>query len=170
MLARHKHAFALPLCPQFAALSSGSRVGRMEASEESYRLYSCCRCGQQVRICRQCDRGQQYCAGPCAQIRRRESLLRAGARYQTSYCGAWRHAARQRAWRARRVQKVTHHGSLVTVGSLIVRPSSSTTWQTYAQSVCATALRQSDRAVPRCCFCGRRLGRFVRLGPLRAGA
>ena len=54
----------------------------MRAGEESYRLYSCGRCAQQVRICRGCDRGNQYCAGECARIRRRESLRRAGERYQ----------------------------------------------------------------------------------------
>ena len=87
----------------------------MRASEESYRLYSCRRCAQQVRICRRCDRGHQYCAGECARIRRGESLRRAAQRYQQSYRGACRHAARQRAWRVRHAQKVTHQGSLSTV-------------------------------------------------------
>jgi hypothetical protein len=32
----------------------------MAASEQSYRLYNCGRCAQQVRICRDCDRGNQY--------------------------------------------------------------------------------------------------------------
>ena len=50
----------------------------MRASEKTYRLYSCGRCAEQVRICRDCDRGNRYCAGECAQIRRRESLRRAG--------------------------------------------------------------------------------------------
>jgi hypothetical protein len=142
----------------------------MGASEESYRLYSCRRCAQQVRICRRCDRGQQYCTGECAQIRRRESLRRAGARYQMSYRGACRHAARQRAWRGRRAQKVTHQGSLSTASALIVAPTSTTIEATYAQSACATPLLQRHRPPPRCCFCGRRLARFARLGPLRAGA
>ena len=72
----------------------------MRASEQSYRLYSCGRCAQQVRICCECDRGNLYCAGECALIRRSESLRRAGARYQLSYRGACCHAARQRRWRA----------------------------------------------------------------------
>jgi hypothetical protein len=141
----------------------------MRASEESYRLYSCRRCAQQVRICRRCDRGHQYCRGECARIRRRESLRRAAQRYQQSYRGACRHAARQQAWRTRRAQKVTHQGSISTVTALIVVPTSTTIEGTYADSACATALPQRDRAPPHCCFCGRRLARFARLGPLRGG-
>jgi hypothetical protein len=85
----------------------------MGASEKTYRLYSCARCAKQVRTCGDCDRGNRYCAEGCARERRRESLRRACCRYQQSYRGALKHAARQRAWRACCAQKVTHHGSLV---------------------------------------------------------
>ena len=78
----------------------------MKAEPTTYRLYSCARCGAQVNLCLRCDRGNRYCVEGCARIRRRESLLRAGARYQRSYRGACRHAARQYAWRARCAQKV----------------------------------------------------------------
>jgi len=86
-------------------------MARVKASD-SYRLYSCARCVAQVRICRSCDRGNQYCAVDSAAIRRRESLRRAGRRYQRSPRGARCHAARQRAWRIRVAKKVTHHGSV----------------------------------------------------------
>ena len=66
----------------------------MKAGEQSYRLYSCRRCAQQVRVCRHCDRGNHYCAGECARVRRRESVRRAGVRYQLSYRGACCHAHR----------------------------------------------------------------------------
>lgn len=79
------------------------------SSEPSHRLNQCRRCGVQVQICRRCDRGNVYCTTGCAPAARRESLLRAGARYQRSYRGACHHAARQRAWRDR--QEVTHQGS-----------------------------------------------------------
>jgi hypothetical protein len=79
--------------------------------EPSYRLYNCARCAAQVRICRSCDHGNVYCAGPCARIRRRECARRAGARYHRSRRGAHRHAARQRAYRARSRDEVTHQGS-----------------------------------------------------------
>lgn len=151
------------------------RAGCMRASEESYRLYSCRRCAQQMRICRNCDRGHQYCAGECARLRRRESLRRAGVRYQLSYHGACRHAARQRMWRVRQMQKVTHQGSQVVLAAVIVAPTSTTTPENHADRVAITALpsvrRTAFRAqVPtRCCFCGRRLSRLARLGPLRGG-
>lgn len=160
----------------------------MTASETSYRLYSCGRCAQQVRICRDCDRGNRYCAGECAQIGRRESLRRAAERYQLGYRGACRHAARQARWRARQAQKVTHQGSLLTAVALIVRSISTTTEGTHADVAAleppphATGLECAERrahaytavdytasAAPRCCFCGRTLPRYARLGPLRAG-
>jgi hypothetical protein len=149
----------------------------MGAGEESYRLYNCGRCAQQVQICRYCDRGNQYCAGECARIRRRESLCRAARRYQDSYRGASRHAARQRIWRERRV-KVTHQGSLGSVVAIIVVSISiTTTPETHADIDCVVAPRGLGRwpvrrravARARCCFCGRELSRFARLGPLRGG-
>lgn len=164
------------------------RAGYMRASEKSYRLYSCGRCSEQVRICQDCDRGNRYCAGECAQIRRCESLRRAAGRYQLSYQGACRHAARQARWLARQAQKVTHQGSLPTAVALIVRFISTTTEGTHADI--AFIEPQPPATVPElvahrahvrwpfhhtvpaalcCCFCGRALSRFARLGPLRAG-
>ena len=160
----------------------------MGAGETSYRLYNCRRCMQQVRICRYCDRGHQYCAGECARIRRRESLRRAARRYQGSYRGACRHAARQRGWRKRNA-KVTHQGSFVTAGAVIVVSTTITTiQQTHADIACVAALPSTTTfdivaagepgrwpvhrhvtARARCCFCGRVLPRFARLGPLRGG-
>ena len=164
------------------------RAGYMRANEKSYRLYSCGRCSEQVRICLDCDRGNRYCAQECAQIRRRESLRRAGDCYQLSYRGACKHAARQSAWRLRRAQKVTHQGSQASAVTLIVGSASTTTEGTHADiaSVApqphATVLELADRGAhayspvhytmstaPRCCFCGCVLSHFARLGPLRAG-
>jgi hypothetical protein len=146
----------------------------MGAAEESYRLYSCRGCAQQVRICRHCDRGNQYCAGACARERRRETLRRAGARYQLSYRGACCHAARQRRWRARRAQKVTHRGSVPGCGTHIVAATAATTPGTHAEHASVTALEAAERPGAwrvrgqlRCSFCGRRLPRFVRFGPVR---
>ena len=160
----------------------------MKANEKSYRLYSCGRCAQQVRICRDCDRGNRYCAGECAQTARRESLRRAGDYYQLSYRGACKHAARQSEWRLRHTQKVTHQGSRPTAVALIVRSISTTTEGTHADIAfvklqppatvhelaerCAHArwpVHYAVPTVPRCCFCGCVLSHFARLGPLRAG-
>jgi hypothetical protein len=151
----------------------------MGAGEQSYRLYSCRRCAQQVRICRHCDRGHQYCAADCARVRRRESLRRAGVRYQLSYHGACRHAARQRRWRARQLQKVTHHASLQAGAVVIVTATAITTASNDADHAATVTPSPADtvarvaafrvQAPACCCFCGRRLSRFARIGPLRGG-
>jgi hypothetical protein len=86
-------------------------------AEPAYRVYCCRRCGIAVWVCPDCDCGQVYCAGECASSARRESVRRAGARYQKTRRGAHRHAARQRRWRQQQQQRdllqtskiVTHH-------------------------------------------------------------
>jgi hypothetical protein len=152
------------------------RAGAMRAHETTYRLYSCARCAAQVRICRRCDRGNRYCAGACSRIRRRESLHRAGARYQRSHRGARRHAARQGAWRSRRARKVTHQGSSAapTTGTVTLVATDETLsvacddprmsespplWRTEHRSLLAQ----------RCSLCGDELPAFARFGPLRGG-
>jgi hypothetical protein len=161
----------------------------MKAGEKTYRLYNCARCAQQVRICSNCDRGNRYCAGECAALRRRESLLRAARRYQRSYRGACAHAARQSAWRARQTQEVTHHGSIGCVVSVTVANSSTQTTTTQRTHADITSLQLQAhsaarlapchahaagqahrRAVSSCSFCGRALPSFARLGALRGGA
>ena len=183
------YAIAARLCPVL-------RVGMMEASKQTYRIYSCRRCAEQVRICSGCDRGNQYCAGECAQIRRRETRHRAGERYQLSYRGACVHAARQSAWRRRQAQKVTHQGSLPGADLIIVAASSTQT-TTEGTHVDTTSMQppppphrlpyaalsatptpapvrwhaqRMARAAQRCSFCGRALPPFARSGPLRGGS
>jgi hypothetical protein len=159
----------------------------MKAGKETYRLYSCGRCACQVRVCCDCDHGNRYCAGECAAVRRRESLHRAGARYQCSYRGASRHAARQSAWRERRAQKVTHHGSLpaTAAGTVTTGSPPSPPEGIHADLVSLAALpstlalvtgpRATRWALQRrsgaagCSFCARPLPRFARLGTLHGG-
>jgi len=78
----------------------------------SARHYLCARCRCRVVICRHCDRGNAYCTGECAELARRESLRRAGARYRRTPRGQHHNAARQGRFRARKKEKVTHQGSL----------------------------------------------------------
>ena len=157
----------------------------MKASEKSYRLYSCARCFEQVSICGRCDRGNRYCAEGCAQIRRLESHCRSAERYQQSHRGASNHAARQRLWRERRVQIVTHQGSLAMASALKVASCSTATLtqEPHAQTIGIkpllpigirrayphATLAQRQHALRCCCFCGDVLPLFVRLGPRRHG-
>lgn len=166
-----------------------------EADGQSHRLYQCAACGQTVRICRACDRGNVYCAGACAPMRRTESLRRAGARYQRSHRGATRHAARQSALRARQIQEVTHQGSLAVVvtGTLLssateaMRPLEHGDERRSGSGSGVHAMRAAlwirapsaarlhdhgHRPVARtpalaCGFCRRMLTPWVRMGPLR---
>ena len=86
-------------------------------AEPICRVYCCQRCGIAVWVCPECDHGQVFCAGECSISGRRESVGRAGARYQKTRRGAHRHAARQRRWRQQQQQRhllqtskiVTHH-------------------------------------------------------------
>ncbi len=140
---------------------------------QTHRLYSCARCAVQVRICRSCDRGNIYCAGPCAQVRRGESLRRAGMRYQLSRRGACRHAARQAVWRTRLADKVTHQGSVPgaatgTLGPFLTallaaaKPHAHHPIQVHLLPPCRQGLLH-------CSFCGCVLSAFSRLGWLRGG-
>jgi hypothetical protein len=150
-----------------------------EADRQSHRLYQCAACGQAVHICRSCDRGNRYCAGSCARLRRIESLRRAAARYQCSRRGATRHAARQGALRARRIKEVTHQGS----------PAVAPAVQLPADTIEVTGVLEDGHAihtetgfdVPKvgaalaisaitsfaCSFCRRILTPWIRSGPLR---
>ena len=182
-------AHCLYACTVRICLVPGMEV--MKAAEQSYRLYSCARCGEQVRICSDCDRGNQYCAGECAQVRRWESRRRAAKRYQSSYRGALRHAARQRGWRSRRAQKVTHQGSLPDADPAIVAANSTQTTtegthvepasmppppQCLLHAAVSTAPARAPgrwpahrraRAEGCCRFCWRVLPPFARLATLR---
>jgi ferredoxin len=93
--------------------------------EPVVRVYDCRRCGVCVRVCSGCDRGQAFCAAECAKLSRRESVRRAGARYQRSRRGAHRHAARQRRWRQLHrsdpgVQIVTHQPCIDSIAARTV--------------------------------------------------
>lgn len=166
-----------------------------ETNRQSHRLYQCAACGQQVHICRSCDRGNMYCAGACAPTRRTESLRRAAARYQRSRRGAMRHAARQSAWRARQIQEVTHQGSLAVAiaGTLLTSATEATRplehgdtrrsetgsgvgamrATLWIRAPGAARLHDHDRRlvartpVLACAFCRRILTPWVRMGPLR---
>ena len=150
-----------------------------EVDRQSHRLYQCAACGRTVHICRTCDRGNRYCAGICAPLRRHESLRRASARYQRSRRGATRHAARQSALRARQTQIVTHQGSPA-VASAVQLPADTNELTEVLEDGHATYKKtgSGDSKVGvtlaigtttwlECGICRRRLTPWIRTGPLR---
>ena len=92
----------------------------MDEADDSFRLFNCALCFQQVRLCRSCDRGNRYCGQVCAAVARRRSLAEAGRRYQRSFKGALKHAQRQATYQVRAAAKLTHQGFLKGVPSVIL--------------------------------------------------
>ncbi len=84
------------------------------------RLYNCLRCHRQVVICRRCDRGNIYCPHGCSAKARAESVHLAGKKYRSSWQGRLNNADRQRRYRLRQKQKVTHQGSPTRVAHAVL--------------------------------------------------
>jgi len=125
------------------------------------RLYHCCRCQAQVIICSHCDRGQRYCTAGCAADARSASLQRAGKKYQSTRAGRFNNAARQRHYRARQKQKVTHQGSpVLRIRDLLKNKAT--------RPECRPKQGQSGTTI-RCHHCGRVCGPFLRHDFLHRG-
>ena len=84
--------------------------------DRTARLFLCARCREQVLLCSDCDRGQQYCSRACSRVSRRERRRHTARLYQSSRRGQLKHAARTASWRVRQrtlghlIDKVTHQG------------------------------------------------------------
>ena len=162
VLSAWKRRFAAPLCLPRPGAVQCLREGALGALQQQlYRLYSCHRCGVQVRICQRCDHGNIYCGRECSAIRRRESLRRAGARYQRTRRGAARHAARQRGYRVRRKQKVTHQGceALARAGNVAAHPNMKSESPDAPEDI---YMPTSGSALSRCAFCEEPLPQWTR--------
>jgi len=92
--------------------------------QSSARMYSCCRCQAQVILCSECDRGNRYCPGQCATSARSASLKRASDKYRSTRAGRFNNAARQRRYRQRQQQIVTHQGSPLVVSHAVLTATS----------------------------------------------
>jgi len=154
----------MPRRPGAVQCCRGGGLGQLPGT---YRLYNCQRCRMQVCICAQCDCGNLYCPGECAELARRESVRRAGARYQRSFRGARKHAERQRRYRERRKLEVTHHAfPLATTGCSVSRHPMAASELIDVDS--KELLRPTIHPLHRyCAFCGRLLPQFARVYPQR---
>lgn len=129
--------------------------------ENCARLYNCARCRKQVLICRDCDRGNIYCAPACAQSARSASQRRAGQRYQSSRRGRHHHADRQRRYRQRLKEKVTHQGSPADSAGALLPVELRRRWNP------AVSLSLPPNDIIQCHGCGQVCSPFVRLAALR---
>jgi hypothetical protein len=172
-----RSACAGPLCEAFMPVRPGAvqclggeaGLGLLE-EPTTYRLYYCCRCGMQVCICARCDHGNLYCGGMCARLARRESLRRAGARYQRTLAGSSRHAQRQRRYRERReamTKEVTQHGFSSAPRACSVSTHPVTVSESIDVDCRESPCRLSRAPHTHCAFCGTALPAFARLYPWR---
>jgi len=144
--------------------------------EDDCRLFNCQRCQRQVRICRRCDHGNVYCSEDCSRLARRQCVRDAGARYQKKPHGAQLHAARQKNFRKRQKEKLTHHRSppetppekkKVTHHRFPTKTPPAKVANKVNQENGDEELVNQAPDVVRCDFCKRPLVPFARLGPVR---
>jgi hypothetical protein len=128
--------------------------------EASARLFNCTYCSRQAIICSCCDRGNIYCCHECSQLARIKSLHEAGQRYQNSLKGRHKHADRQKLYRLRLINKVTHHTSpILPNGDLLHEPCKQ-----------EKRLIQPATKIVHCHFCGSHCSPFLRFRFLRSRA
>lgn len=125
--------------------------------EKDARLFNCICCLQQTMICSCCDRGNIYCSSECSQAARADYVQAAGRRYQNTRRGKSKHAARQRRYRQRQKEKVTHQGSPLLCDDGLLP---------FELSELITAAIQSIEDIS-CHFCGKGCSRFLRIGFMR---
>lgn len=118
--------------------------------EANARLYNCASCRSQTIICSCCDRGNIYCCTKCSRLARQQSLRAAGQRYQNSFQGKLKHAARQKCYRYRLKNFVTHHPSPISSNNDLLSPQPSKHKQRIARPMV-------------CHFCGNNCAQFIRL-------
>ena len=73
--------------------------------QTSSRKYQGLRCHALVIICHHCERGQRYCANGCSKKARKDSVQRAGKKYQKTRRGRFNNAARQQRYRCKKSKK-----------------------------------------------------------------
>jgi hypothetical protein len=160
--------------------------------DQSARLFLCACCRVQVLVCRQCDRGQRYCANGCAAATRQALQRDSARRYQCGRAGRFKHALRTQRWRARQklAEKiVTHQGSpcpapdallpvtppppITTAVASAAQPCTTITTTTAAATAATSSMQAplTTATVPsgawRCHWCCMPCPALVRQGPIR---
>lgn len=144
--------------PTRRTLRATAMAARRAAAAQAHRRLRCHFCGSLMQLCVPCDRGQRYCGALCRDQGRRRQVRQAGQRYQQTEAGRLLHAARQRAYAARRK-----------AGQLAAVDSPATVAARSQQAVlCPTTVSGSARRKPQplhrvthplqspaCCRCGR---------------
>lgn len=122
----------------------------------SARLFNCARCHALTIVCRSCDRGQRYCPSACRVQARRDSQRRASRQYQKTRRGRHANAERQRRYRERQRNKVTHQGSFDS-GSPAVLPG-----RANKVADASSVVRQVKYPALHCHFCPKTYNSFLR--------
>jgi len=78
-----------------------NNTAQYNPTENSTRLFQCCRCFKLVSICSYCDRGNIYCSKSCSVPARKYSRCSASSRYQLTTYGKQNHALCQKRYRAK---------------------------------------------------------------------
>jgi len=81
------------------------------------RRFFCGTCGNEVWICKHCDRGHRYCSPKCSLEARRKSCAEARRKHQEKEEGRLGNARRQREWYSRgksfeKTENLTDQGSV----------------------------------------------------------
>jgi hypothetical protein len=122
-------------------------------------MLACAECHKIAVFCEDCDMRQRYCSDECAKLARQRLQRLSGARYQKTFEGAQKHAARQASYRIRQREKVTHQYFSSSDSSEIVE-------QAEQETAESTVLQPETTPAPLCCkSCGRRCDFVVRSWP-----
>ena len=141
--------------------------------DQSARLFLCACCRVQVLVCRQCDRGQRYCADGCAATTRQALQRDCARRYQRGRAGRFKHALRTRRWRARQValaKIVTHQGSQDPPSDAVLPATQTSALAATQPCTTTTSIAASVAIVPHtwhCHWCCAPCAALVRQGFIR---
>lgn len=124
------------------------------------RIYNCACCHKQTLICTYCDRGNIYCSLNCAKQSRVLNHRQSNARYQKTFFGRQKHAARQGRYRLRKINSPCEIKKVTDQGSIKIQPD---------DLLCAqnNMNKKTMLESPHCHFCRKCVSPYLRNGYLR---